>query len=176
MKRRVTTRGGWQILIREAAPADAATTVHMIDVIAREEVYFLRSRFLMSKENERTFISEATRRGDGFLVAEHEGELVGWISLERGRAEFTRHAADLGLGVLPEYRGLGIGTALLTCALDWARENRIEKLTLRVRASNSRAIQLYRGMGFVPEGRRLRQIKDNRGRYDDDILMGRFLA
>jgi ribosomal protein S18 acetylase RimI-like enzyme len=147
----------------------------MIDAVSREEIYFLRSRFQASVEDERAFISGAAKRGDAIMVAERDGELMGWVTLERGRAEYTRHTAEIGLGVVARFRGVGIGTALLRCALEWASARGLERLTLHVRASNTRAIRLYETLGFTQEGRRIRQVKDRRGRYDDDIPMGRLL-
>jgi len=175
VKRHFTARDGRRITIRHAVPQDAGEIIKIIDAIAREGIYFLRSRFRVSEERERAFISSTLQRGDAFLVAEHDGRLVGWLTLARGRTEYTRHTAEIGLGVILGYRDVGIGRTLLMCALEWATEKGLEKITLGVRASNQRAIHLYEALGFVREGRRVRQIKDNHGRYDDDILMAKFL-
>ena len=161
--------------MRDAVPRDSTGIICMIDAVSREEIYFLRSRFRANEEGERAFISGAAKRGDAILVAEHDRQLVGWATLERGRAEYTRHTAEIGLGVIAKSRGVGIGTALLTCALEWAAARGLEKVTLHVRASNLRAIRLYEDLGFAQEGRRIRQVKDCHGRYDDDIPMGKLL-
>ncbi len=57
--------------------------------------------------------------------------------------------------------------------IDWARANpRVEKIELRVRSSNVRAIALYRALGFVEEGRFRHRIKVAARTYVDDMAMG----
>ena len=49
--------------------------------------------------------------------------------------------------------GRGIGTALLEDLFGWAqRDSRVKKVELRVRATNQRALALYRKFGFLEEG------------------------
>jgi ribosomal protein S18 acetylase RimI-like enzyme len=52
------------------------------------------------------------------------------------------------LAVLPQYRGRGIGRALLAAAEDHARAKGCCKLTLEVQDDNARARSLYRRFGF----------------------------
>jgi ribosomal protein S18 acetylase RimI-like enzyme len=48
-----------------------------------------------------------------------------------------------------QYRGRGIGRALLASAIAWARANGRPALTLRVFPDNERARTLYRTSGFT---------------------------
>ena len=76
------------------------------------------------------------------------------------------------MSVHPNYQGLGIGKQLIETLLDWARNNKqIEKVVLQVFATNGRAIDLYRTMGFVEEGRHIKAIKQPDGTYVDVIQM-----
>ena len=52
------------------------------------------------------------------------------------------------LAVLPQYRGKGVGRALLQTAEDYARRQGCCRLTLEVLESNSGARELYRRFGF----------------------------
>ncbi len=62
--------------------------------------------------------------------------------------------ADLmTIGVHPDFRGRGIGSALLTDLLDHCRSAAIERVFLEVRASNEAAIALYGRFGFEAIGR-----------------------
>ena len=82
------------------------------------------------------------------------------------------HNGMLGISVRREFRGRGVGEALLSALLDWARANPlIEKVSLAVFADNAPAIALYRKLGFKEEGRREREIKFGEGQYKDDLLM-----
>ena len=86
------------------------------------------------------------------------------------------HAGGFGISVNPDWRGQGVGGAMLDTLLEWASDNpRIEKISLDVLASNSGAIRLYEQKGFSIEGRKAKAIKFEDGTYDDDVHMGRFV-
>jgi ribosomal protein S18 acetylase RimI-like enzyme len=176
MSLKFVTKDGRTGRLRPATENDAEALIQAVDSVAREMVYFLRSRFELDVEKERIFIAEAAERGNLMLLAELDGRIVGWVTLFRARAEFLQHTAELGMGVLGGYRGIGIGTALMEHALKWAREQSFEKINLGVRASNERARALYRKFGFVEEGYRVQEIKDLEGRYDDSVEMAVFVV
>jgi ribosomal protein S18 acetylase RimI-like enzyme len=177
------TKDGRTVRLRQAVEDDATDFIRAVDSVARERAYFVRSRFEVDEERERAFITESAERGDLIVLAVVHGrpalgepqELAGWLTLFRARPEFLRHTGELGMGVVRGYRGLGIGSALMVYALEWAAQKGLEKVKLGVRASNERARALYLQFGFAEEGRRLREIKDPLGRYDDSIEMAVFM-
>jgi putative acetyltransferase len=79
----------------------------------------------------------------------------------------------LGLAVLPEAQGQGVGRALMHALCDWADNwGHVLRLELTVFADNHRAIRLYERCGFVHEGRHVGYaLRD--GRYDDVLSMAR---
>jgi ribosomal-protein-alanine acetyltransferase len=77
------------------------------------------------------------------------------------------------LAVLPEARRTGIGSALLECLIEWAREGGFRALHLEVRAGNLPAIALYRRFGFAQTGRRRGYYQDN---GEDALLLTRDFA
>ncbi len=78
--------------------------------------------------------------------------------------------------MVKEWRGRGVGTALLKSLLEWATAHPlIEKVWLEVFATNERAIRLYRKLGFVEEGVRPQDIKLGPGRYVDTLAMYKFV-
>ena len=169
------TNDGRRLILREAAHYDAADLIRAVDAVSKERRFFLRSSFQLDIDAEMAFIAQARRRGDLILLAIVEKSLAGWVTLLRHKQEFRRHAGQLGIGVLKEYRGLGVGKALMATTLEWAVPNRMERVELSVRASNPRARQLYESLGFVQEGHRARSVKDDQGAYDDDVLMVAFV-
>jgi ribosomal-protein-alanine N-acetyltransferase len=52
------------------------------------------------------------------------------------------------IAVLPQFRGHGIGTALMRHVLGEARQLGAKRATLEVRASNDAALRLYERLGF----------------------------
>ena len=168
------TKDGRTVALRPVRVEDAATMIRAVDAVAREGRWFLRGSFDLTIEEETEYIAGLGPEKGAMIVAEVEDEIVGWVTIGRGRAEFVRHTAELGLGVARDYRGVGIGAALMKEAIAWARSTGIEKLCLGVRADNVVARSLYEKMGFIQEGYQQRHIKTPEG-YEDILLMARFL-
>src|SRR6266436_8870933 len=78
------------------------------------------------------------------------------------------HVASLGMAVAPEWRGRGVGSALMAEAIAWARAHGVEKLALSVYPDNQRALALYAKFGFVEEGRLTGHSRKSIG-YRDEI-------
>lgn len=53
-----------------------------------------------------------------------------------------------GIAVAPDYRGQGVGTAMLAALETWAAEQGVWMIRLEVVGTNSRAQRLYRRLGF----------------------------
>jgi len=116
-------------------------------------------------------LSEATN--GCYVVAVIEGSVVGHALLDPMPRRSTAHVVHLTIVVHPGFEGRGIGRSLMNYLIHWARaEPSVEKVELRVREGNARAIDLYRSLGFVEEGRFVRRIKNPDGEYLDDIGMG----
>lgn len=108
---------------------------------------------------------------DRTFVAVLGDEIVGELHIERTPFGF----GELGMMVAAESRGRGVGTALMVAAIAWAREQGLHKLSLGVFASNEPALALYRKLGFVEEGRRVKHIRRASGELWDLIEMGLLL-
>jgi len=81
--------------------------------------------------------------------------------------------ADIGMLVERDWRGRGIGKALLSAAIDWAGTAGAHKMALEVWPHNAAAIGLYLRAGFVEEGRKRRHYRRSTGELWDSVLMGR---
>lgn len=108
---------------------------------------------------------------DGTLVAVTGAEIVGSLHVDRSRFGF----GEIGMAVSREWRGRGVGSALLTAAIEWARERDLHKLSLSVFPHNEAAIALYCKFGFVEEGRRLKHYRRENGELWDALEMGLLL-
>jgi ribosomal protein S18 acetylase RimI-like enzyme len=106
------------------------------------------------------------------LVALDGEEIAGLLTLDsRLRPPSNRHVREVsGLGIDPAYQRRGHARALLAAAIERAREEGAERLTLRVLSANPGAIALYEAAGFEIEGR-LRGEFILGGKPVDDVLM-----
>ncbi|MBB3167031.1 GNAT family N-acetyltransferase [Simiduia aestuariiviva] len=107
------------------------------------------------------------------LVAVHNDEIVGQISLSVNDRPRRKHVATLGMGVSHAHRGTGVGSKLLHAALDltdnWLNVTRVE---IEVYTDNEQAINLYQKFGFEVEGT-AKNYAFRQGRYVDALYMAR---
>lgn len=99
-----------------------------------------------------------------YIVLETEEGIMGycgmWIILDES------HITNIA--ILPQYRGLKLGEALLQEVMNKARALGANTMTLEVRVSNEVAKKLYRKFGFQNGGIRKRYYTDN---YEDGLVM-----
>jgi ribosomal protein S18 acetylase RimI-like enzyme len=105
---------------------------------------------------------------DGTVVAVAAGDVVGSLHVEATRFG----VGELGMAVAREWRGRGVGSALLGAAIEMARDEGLHKLSLDVFPHNVQAIALYLRFGFVEEGRRVKHYRRASGELWDSIAMG----
>ena len=84
-------------------------------------------------------------------VAVTAGEVVGWCDMTPKERPIYAHGGVLGMGLLPQFRGQGIGTKLIWSVLAAARRSGMHRVELTVREMNTGAIALYRKAGFAVE-------------------------
>ena len=113
----------------------------------------------------------ASWRLEGTYVAVADEEVVGSVHIAVNRFGF----GEIGMAVAREWRGRGVGSALLAAAIEWSRGQSLHKLSLSVFPHNNAGIALYRKFGFVEEGRRVKQIRRQSGELWDVIDMGLLL-
>jgi RimJ/RimL family protein N-acetyltransferase len=117
--------------------------------------------------NERLAPREQSRAT--FLGAWTEArQLVGTAGLLFETRRTTRHTASLvGMYVMPEHAGRGIGTGLLGACIGCARADpHLEIVYLTVTATNAAAIRLYERSGFVVYGREPRSMRIGERTFD----------
>jgi len=174
-----TSKTGDHFTVRSARPDDAALLIAYVKAITQESDHLIiqSDEFQNTEEEERQWIQ---KRVDGHgkiaIVAEVSRRVIGLLDFDNGSRKRIAHHGTLGMTVRKEWRGRGVGTALLQCFIEWAEANPlIEKVGLGVFASNEAAIRLYRKFGFVEEGRQPKEVKMGPNEYEDVILMYRFV-
>lgn len=161
------------IRVRPATMRDLKGYHACFDAVARERVH-LGSVAAPSLKHLRGWLRSVLDAKCPFLVVASGRRIVGWLDAAPRQMEGFRHTVGLGMGLLPEMRGRGLGSRLLRKAIAQCRRRRIEKIELQVYAGNRPARALYRKFGFKQEGRRVRARKLD-GKYDHVILMGKLL-
>ncbi|MGC8895777.1 MAG: ribosomal protein S18-alanine N-acetyltransferase [Candidatus Bathyarchaeia archaeon] len=101
------------------------------------------------------FIELHQRFPETFIVAEENGEVVGYIMcrIELGLSNFgfsglLKKGHIVSVAVLQQHRRKGIGKALVSQALENMRIYNAKQCFLEVRVTNTPAIELYKKLGF----------------------------
>ena len=161
------------VAIRPITLADIAEFRACVGAVMREREYlaYLEPGPLVQTA---TFVAANIESGNPQLVAVDDERIVGWCDVRRETIPIYAHEGMLGMGLLPDYRGRGLGERLIRATLDAARDAGFERVSLSVYGRNTRAAALYRKVGFVMEGTRVRGKKLDGG-YDDVHMMAYFI-
>jgi len=109
------------------------------------------------------------------ILAEMDGKIIGSCEITRDPYDVSRHVGTLGIGIIKEARGIGIGTRLVQEALSEAKKKlRLGLVKLYVFDSNNIGKSLYEEMGFTEIGRIPKGVYHNK-KYKDDIIMAKRL-
>ncbi len=144
-----------------------------LSVVAKERVY-IEMIEAPSLEKVASYQSELISKNGPVFYALNQEQVVGWCDIFPQENPRLSHRGSLGMGILPEFRGKGIGSELLSRVLDQAKKFGLEKVELNVYTTNTSAVALYKKFGFQQEGliQRYRKLD---GRYYDCFVMGKFL-
>jgi RimJ/RimL family protein N-acetyltransferase len=173
------TRDGRPFVVREAEVTDAQQLIaHSHALLAEPQWNVTEPReFHFTVEQEEDWILGFRQRPHSILLVADFGtsgkpQVVAALSFTTQSRFRLRHRGRLGIGVQASYRGVGVGETLLRALLGWAAvEPELERVELSVFAHNTRAINLYRNLGFVEEARLARAFKLADGGYYDDVMM-----
>lgn len=161
------------VAIRSLGLADIEQFQRMTDLVMRERAYLAYVEGFPIDEAAQ-FVARNVKLGNPQFAAVDGEQLVGWCDIRRDTIPVYAHSGMLGMGLLPDYRGRGIGERLIHATIDAARDAGFERIELSVYAKNVRAAALYRRVGFVLEGTRVRgkKLDDD---YDDVHMMALLL-
>ena len=168
-----------ELLTVRSLCADDAEALSAFRLATYRETYF------MARYPEEGASLEAVQKGLAgsessalnFEVGAFAGEkLVGEFGVAQVRPHLKYcHRAVMGISVLKDYWGGGLGSFLMQLAVDQAKANGFEQLELGVYSDNTRAIHLYEKFGFERCGTMPHAFKLKDGTYRDEIMMVRML-
>lgn len=125
-------------IIRQFMPTDLERVVHV-------------NRVCLPENYPHSFFLDLHRRfPKTFLVAEKDGEVIGYIMcrIESPSVFRPKEGHIVSIAVLPEYRRHGIGRALIGRATQAMAEYKARECYLEVRVTNTQAIDFYKKLGF----------------------------
>lgn len=146
-----------------------------IRVAGREDESFLRemlyeslyvpkgeepfSRDILEEPFMKKYVENWGREGDlGYIAVNAAGKPAGSITIRyfdegnKGFGYVSDDIPELGMALIPESRGQGLGTALMKELFRGMKERGIQKVSLSVAPDNAAAMKLYERFGFQEAG------------------------
>ncbi len=163
------------IILREAVPDDAKDILSMMEQVnsETESLALNEAELLLPPETlseELSYMYESNN--NLLLLAINEGTIVGTASVKADSQFRLSHVGEVGISILQEYWGMGLGTLMLEEIINWAKEMGVLfRLELDVQVRNERAVRLYQKMGFQIEAVMPRRARTDLGEFLDVYKM-----
>ncbi|MFC9599226.1 GNAT family N-acetyltransferase [Peribacillus butanolivorans] len=169
------TKNDFQVSLRTGNLDDAEALLEIQREVVSENEFMISvlEEFEETTEQQRSWIQKISENErETIIVAEIKGKVIGLIVFRSKNTKRLAHTGYFTTMIKKDYRDMGIGKLLIKELLNWAEQNPlIEKVSLGVLSTNQRAIALYKSVGFVEEGRKIKEVKFSEDLYVDDILM-----
>ena len=150
------------MIVRDAKIADATELLELMAQIDSETDFMLfeAGERVLDVSKQKKMLQEVDTNADLYLlVAEDEGQLLGYLGMTRLKQRRVKHIAKLVCGVANQASGRGIGKSLLQAAIQRAQDSGVTRIELTVAATNHRARKLYEKLGFELEGYRKQSLR-----------------
>ena len=173
--RTITLKDGRTCILTPATPDMAEEMIDYMKRTAAETPFLTRypDEVDVDLDCEREVLGRRLEDPHSAMIAAVvDGKLAGNSSVYgAGAKRKKQHRCMMGIALVEEFWGLGIGTALIGYLTELARQIGYEQMELIVVADNKRALALYEKCGFIECGRQHHGMKFDDGSYHDEILM-----
>jgi ribosomal protein S18 acetylase RimI-like enzyme len=140
------------VRVREARLEDLSGLAGVIRQVIEGETYIVGETIVDQLADADTLLHGNSASTPMYFVALVDGEVIGWVHLEGKAVRKLDGVVYLTMGLLDEYRGLGIGGRLMQRACTWADEYGYRKVSSNVPATNESAIDFLTANGWEREG------------------------
>ncbi len=157
-----------QLRLMSAVDRDAVLT--FARALPQEDLLFLRVDLTEAAVVDEWMAN--LERGNSTSLAAYDGEqLVGYSTVHRNAAPWTRRVGEIRVNVSPDFRARGLGRALTSHIFDIARDMGLRKLTAQMTSDQQGAQAAFRHLGFVPEAILADYVEDRNGTVRDMVIM-----
>ena len=105
------------------------------------------------------------------VVAEENGQIIGYATIERGRLRWTRHVAEIRVMVDVGARRVGLGHVLLGLAFESALHDDVAKIIAQMTPDQVGARKIFERLGFVEDAVLTRHVASADGELHDLVVM-----
>ncbi len=178
-QKEILLKDGRIAVFRAPEISDAAVMLDYLKVTAAQTPFLLRTpeECTLTLEQEERYLETArTSENECTICCFVDGRFAGNCNLSRKRHLKSNHRGEIGIALMQEFWGLGIGTAMFREMLCIAKQWGLRQLELEVMDGNAAAIALYKNMGFEIIATRPDAFRLADGTYRDEHIMMRSLV
>lgn len=168
--RTINLPDGQAIELRLMTAADRAALLTFARSLPQEDLLFLRTDITAPDVVDEWIHNIEAKLSTTLLAADASG-VVGYASVHRNRAPWTRGVGELRVNVARSYRTRGLGRVLTAQIFDLARRSGLRKLMANMTTDQHGAQAAFRRLGFVPEALLADYVEDRNGTPRDLVMM-----
>jgi len=161
---------GTAVEIRLMTGDDATAILNFAQALPPEDLLFLRVD-LTQPEVIDDWVANLESGQSTSVVAYDDKELIGYATVHRNNAPWTRRVGELRVNVSQAYRARSLGKSLISEIFDVARGLGMKKLMANMTADQKGAQAAFRRLGFIPEALLSDYVEDRNGTSRDLVIM-----
>lgn len=171
----ITIKNGQKCIIRNGTFEDGPEVSTFFTTTHGETDYLLSYPEESTRDDEKqsNYLKETTESDREIeLLAIVDGKVVGMAGFNAIGSKYkVRHRTEFGITVSKNYWGQGIGKAIMNACIECAKEAGYIQLELDVVADNTRAIELYKKLGFIEFGRNPKGFQSKYSGFQELVYM-----
>ena len=161
---------GQEVEIRVFGDQDRAPVLTFARALPEQDLLFLRLD-ITEPDIVDAWLANISGGATFSLSAYAEGDFVGYATVERNPARWTRRVGEIRVNVAPSLRSHGLGRILTSQIFDIARAMGLKKLVAHMTPDQAGAQAAFKRLGFVPEALLADHVEDRHGAAHDLVIM-----
>lgn len=169
--KKISLPDGASVEIRIMTADDKDAILAFSQALPLEDLLFLRVDLTQPEVVDEWINNVEKGFSTSLVVFDDDEKLVGYATVHRNPAPWTRRVGELRVNVSSSYRARGLGKNLTSEIFDVAKSIGVRKLMAQMTPDQHGAQAAFRRLGFVPEALLADYVEDRNGTSRDLVIM-----
>lgn len=170
LPKKIRLPDGSAVELRVMTAADRDAILKFANGLSEADLMFLRVDLTEPKVVDEWVANLASGLSSSILAYDDQG-LIGYATVHRTPARWTRRVGEIRVNVSPQYRTRGLGRSLISEIFDVARGLGLRKLMANMVADQRGARTAFQRLGFIVEALLADFVEDRAGVTRDLVVM-----
>lgn len=168
--KKITLPDGAEVRLEVMTAGDRDAVLAFANSLSEEDMLFLRAD-ITQPEAVDDWMGNLEAGRSVSLAAFDDNGLIGYATVHRNTAPWTKRVGEIRVNVNSAYRARGLGKNLTSDIFAVARGMGLKKLMANMTSDQHGAQAAFRRLGFVPEALLADYVEDRRGTPRDLVIM-----